>query len=142
VAASRAGDRLGFIGYVDRVTTALHAIDVLVVPSLIDGRPATIMEANACGVPVIATRVGGIPEMIRDGENGVLFDLSDIAPVAAALRRWRDDRRELDGMRIRSRVFAKANFSVELMLRGYEAIFARYAPAMFSAAAATGAVGV
>ncbi|MBI2505590.1 MAG: glycosyltransferase [Candidatus Latescibacteria bacterium] len=63
----------------------MNAADVLVLPSYSEGRPNVVLEAQACGLPVIATRVGGTPELIRDGETGLLVDSGDEAQLALAL---------------------------------------------------------
>ena len=91
IAASRLAGIMTFYGYADHPTTALAAIDVLVVPSTLDGRPAVVMEANACGVPVIAAPIGGIPEMIEEGRNGFLVRPRDHARLAALLAGWLAD---------------------------------------------------
>jgi glycosyltransferase involved in cell wall biosynthesis len=58
----------------------------LVVPSAHENAPMSIAEAMACGVPVVATRVGGIPEMVEDGRTGFLFDVGDVAGLTRHLR--------------------------------------------------------
>lgn len=63
----------------------INAADVVVLPSYSEGRPNVVVEAQACGVPVIATRVGGTPELVNDGETGLLVDSGDPAQLALAI---------------------------------------------------------
>lgn len=60
------------VGFVDDVRQAMAAADLLIVPSHVDGRPNAIMEANALGVPVLGSAIGGIKELIKNGANGFL----------------------------------------------------------------------
>jgi glycosyltransferase involved in cell wall biosynthesis len=67
-------------------TSSARRADVLVL-SLMEGLPIVLMEAMAMGTAVIASRVAGIPELVKDGENGVLFTPSDWDDLAACMRR-------------------------------------------------------
>ena len=67
------------------------ALDVLLVPSRIDGRPLVVQEAQRRGVAVVASRVGGIPELVEDGVTGLLCEAGDDTAFTAALLRLRDD---------------------------------------------------
>ena len=83
------GDSFRFVGRQPsgEMPTWLNAADVLVLPSHSEGRPNVVMEAQACGLPVIATRVGGTPELITDGVTGILIEPGDVDGLAGALRR-------------------------------------------------------
>ena len=68
-----------------RIPVWMNAAEVLILPSFSEGRPNVVLEAQACALPVIATRVGGTPELIRDGENGLLVDSGDQTQLAQAI---------------------------------------------------------
>jgi glycosyltransferase involved in cell wall biosynthesis len=104
----------------------LSQLDVLVVPSLLDGRPVVIMEANACGVPVIAAPVGAIPEMIEDGVNGHLVAIDLVDRLLEILSRWRNDPQSLAEIKASSRIFAERAFDRRRMLDSYEQIFREF----------------
>jgi len=83
-----------FLGRVesDDVSRLISACRAVVVPSLcVENAPLVILEAMAAGRPVIASRVGGIPEQVRDGVDGLLVSAGDSASLAAALRRLTED---------------------------------------------------
>jgi glycosyltransferase involved in cell wall biosynthesis len=69
----------------------MAAADILVLPSLSEGRPNVVLEAHACGLPVVATNVGGTPELLEDGVNGLLVPVGDSDALAGALRRLATD---------------------------------------------------
>jgi GT2 family glycosyltransferase/glycosyltransferase involved in cell wall biosynthesis len=76
----------------ERVPAALAGADILVVPSIwIENAPFIIREAFASGLPVVASRLGGMAEMVRDSVDGLLFDVGDASSLAAAIRRFIDD---------------------------------------------------
>jgi len=86
-------DRVRFVGKVDhdRVGRWMAAGDLFVLPSLSEGLPTVVCEAMNCGVPVVATAVDGTPEIVRDGETGILVPPGDAPALAAALARILDD---------------------------------------------------
>jgi glycosyltransferase involved in cell wall biosynthesis len=80
-----------FAGRVDNVGDYLAAFDVFAFPSLHEGLGSTLLDAMQRGLPIVATRVGGIPELIVDGENGLLVAGGDVDGLAAVLARLLDD---------------------------------------------------
>jgi glycosyltransferase involved in cell wall biosynthesis len=87
------GGRVRFLGSVPReaVLRLFRAADASVLPSAWENYPHTVVESLAVGCPVIATAVGGVPEVVRDGENGLLVTPNDAAGLAAAIRRFFSD---------------------------------------------------
>ncbi len=61
----------------DELVSALNACEVMIMTSLSEAQPMTILQANACGIPVVGARAGGIPESIDDGETGYVVDIAD-----------------------------------------------------------------
>jgi glycosyltransferase involved in cell wall biosynthesis len=101
--------RVSFLGAVprERVLRLFRAADASVLPSGWENFPHTVVEALAMGCPVIATAVGGVPEVVHDGENGLLVAPRDPAALAAAIERFFAD------AELRARLGAAAPFSVE-----------------------------
>jgi glycosyltransferase involved in cell wall biosynthesis len=85
--------RVRFLGGGGRndVLTLFRAADAVVLSSSWENFPHTVVEALAVGTPVVATAVGGVPEVVRDGENGLLVPPRDAGALAAALRRLVDE---------------------------------------------------
>jgi glycosyltransferase involved in cell wall biosynthesis len=127
VNASPAPKRLTYLGRIPDVCDALRAIDVLVVPSKLDGRPNIAMEANACGVPVIGAPVGGIPELIEEGVNGYLAAPTETDRIATWLRAWDEDPSLLAAISSSSRKCAEVRFDRRRMIADYVAAFAQFA---------------
>ena len=73
------------------VLREMCASDVFLFPSFTEGFPNAVLEAMSVGLPVVATRVGAIPEMIEDGKGGLLFEHADIASLVRAIRTLMDD---------------------------------------------------
>ncbi len=126
ITTSVARDAFRWQGYNQDLPAMLNQLDALIVPSLIDGRPVVIMEANACAVPVIATPVGGIPEMIETGANGYVFPSAAVESILEVLSLWRSDPQSLDRIKRSSRDFAEKVFDRRDMLNGYEETFLEF----------------
>jgi N-acetyl-alpha-D-glucosaminyl L-malate synthase BshA len=98
VARLGVGEHVRFLGKVDAVADLLRAADLFLLPSASESFGLAALEAMACGVPVIASRVGGIPEVIVDGESGALVDVGDVDAMARRAieflepKRWKQAR--------------------------------------------------
>jgi glycosyltransferase involved in cell wall biosynthesis len=128
-------ERVRFLGEVRDVPSLLARASVFVLSSLTEGISLTLLEAMARGLPVVATRVGGNPEVVADGETGLLVPPRDPAALAAALLRVRrdpDHAREL-GRAGRRRV--EAHFDVCRMVADYESLYLQTTPPEKSAVA-------
>ena len=108
-----------FLGERSDVPDLLRAMDVFVLPSIAEGISNTVLEAMATGLPVVATRVGGNPELVEDGTTGMLVPKEDPRALATALGAYLDDPalRNLHGKSSRER--AVAVFDLQRMRRTY-----------------------
>jgi len=98
-----------FVGYQDDVSRFYNAIDVLLLPSVSEGTPVSVIEALAAERPAVATRVGGVPDVVRDGVDGFLVDVGDAGALAERLAELAADpeRRARMGAEGRSRVLER-----------------------------------
>lgn len=105
----------------DETSLALlySAADVAVVPSVQENFANTGLEALACGTPVIAFRVGGMPDMVRDRVNGVLVEPFDAAALADAIRWTLEDRARLEGLSRAARDIAEREYALGVQARAY-----------------------
>jgi glycosyltransferase involved in cell wall biosynthesis len=115
-AARQVGDRLGFFGFLPPTARAIAAADVFVLPSAWEAFPIAALEALACGVPQVATDVGGVPEAVAHGETGFLCPPNDPASLAEAMLTLLRDSRLRAHMAERSRRRHREQFDVENMV--------------------------
>jgi glycosyltransferase involved in cell wall biosynthesis len=108
----------------DRLLTEVYsAAGVFAIPSLQDNLPNTVMEALACGTPVVGFAVGGIPEMVRDGITGFTAPSEDVATLRSAILRVLQDVDGQDAMRARCREIAVAEYTLEIQARRYATLY-------------------
>lgn len=122
VNADRMGERVLLPGFVDS-RELLAIADVLVVPSRLDGRPNSILEALAMGVPVVAAAVGGIPGLVSDGETGYLCEPGNTADFAGKIVALLDDEPLRKRMALQARRYAEQRLDVRQMLAAYGQLF-------------------
>lgn len=116
--------RVHFLGWRPDVHELLHSFDMLVLPSLNEGMGRVLVEAMAAGLPVIGTRVGGIPDLIKDEVNGLLVPPADAVALERAISRLSDDPEE----RLRMGKMGRAvshSYSVEVMVSKINAVYER-----------------
>jgi sugar transferase (PEP-CTERM/EpsH1 system associated) len=120
------GDRVRLLGERDDVPLILRALDVFVLSSIGEGISNAILEAMATGLPVIATRVGGNIELVRDGLTGRLIEPRRPEPLAEALTAYFDDPVLARAHGAAGRERAAGKFGLERMLAGYTALYRQY----------------
>ena len=126
VQAMGLGGDVRFTGNQDDVPAWLACAELAVLPSYGDeGVPQSLMQAAACGRPAVSTPIGAIPEAVRDGETGILVPPRDAAALADALARLMGDAALRARMGAAAHAYAQANFGIDRMLDGMEAVFAQ-----------------
>src|SRR5215475_7446651 len=101
----------------------MRALDVFVLPSLREGISNTILEAMATGLPVVATRVGGNPELVEEGHTGQLVPPSDSVAMAAAIEVYATDAAKRSRHGAAGRAAAEARFSLHAMVNSYLEVY-------------------
>jgi glycosyltransferase involved in cell wall biosynthesis len=116
------GPQLVTTGYLTgekQLSWVYSAADVFVLPSLQDNLPNTALEALSCGVPVVGFDVGGIPEIVREGETGLLVPAKDVAGLRAAITAVLENKDARVRMSEAGRRYAIANYGLEIQARRY-----------------------
>lgn len=117
------GERLHFVGYTDKPESWFAAADIFCLPSYREGFGSVVIEAAACGVPAIASRIYGISDAVREHETGLLFEAGDIDGLAGAIRVMVADaglRRSMGEAACRR---ARAIFPGERLVRAWQAYY-------------------
>lgn len=120
------GASVTFLGERSDVPRVLRSLEVLAMPSTHEGIPQVGMQALACGTPLIASDVGGLPSIVKHGQTGLLVKPGDVEELAAALCRALDDKEEARRMSRQGRAFVESHHGQEQMLDALEAIYRRY----------------
>ncbi|MGA8530809.1 MAG: N-acetyl-alpha-D-glucosaminyl L-malate synthase BshA [Acidobacteriaceae bacterium] len=116
-------DRVHFLGKQANVSEILPLADLLLMPSEQESFGLVALEAMACRVPTIATRVGGVPELIEDGANGRLFPVGDVEAMAAAAVELLSDSDRYNAMADAARRTAQSRYCASKILPLYERFY-------------------
>jgi glycosyltransferase involved in cell wall biosynthesis len=105
------------------VPELLRCFDLFVLPSLNEGISNTVLEAMATGIPVIATAVGGNPELIVDGETGVLFESGNVGELTTCMLDYMRDPGKVRRHGIAARATVETKFSLQIMIERYRSLY-------------------
>ena len=116
-------ESVSFLGKLDQIAPLLAAADLFLLPSQSESFGLSALEALASGVPVVGTNAGGLPEVVRDGETGILCAVGDVPGMAAAsLGILQDPKRWAEMSRLAASD-ARARFSQDAIVTKYESLY-------------------
>ncbi|MEW6765589.1 MAG: glycosyltransferase family 4 protein [Pseudomonadota bacterium] len=116
-------DSVRFVGFRTDLTRWLPCLDMVVHPADTEGLGVSLLQASAAGVPVIATRAGGIPEAIRDGETGLLVEPGDVTGLRQAILRLLGDAALRRSLGQAGRRYVLEQCTTETMVEGNLAVY-------------------
>jgi glycosyltransferase involved in cell wall biosynthesis len=108
---------VSWLGHVDDMAGLLGSVDVVVLPSHREGLPRTLVEAAACGLPLITTDVPGCREVVSDGVDGLLVPRGDSKALAQAIRRLQDDPELARRLGVAARLKARSQFDEHIVIQ-------------------------
>lgn len=115
--------KVKFCGFRTDLSRILPNLNLVVHPAFAEGLGVSLLQANACGVPVIASRVGGIPEIITSGLNGLLVDPGNIQQLSNSLTDLLRDNYKLEQMAYAGREKILSEFSITAMVEGNVSVY-------------------
>ncbi len=110
-------DSVELKGFVDSARSQLSTFDIFVMPSRSEAMPYALLEAGFAGLPVVASSVGGIPGIIKDGENGILVQKENVEQLVSALARLADNKELRDKLGANLKQTVSEKFSFEKMIK-------------------------
>jgi len=121
-------DRIVFAGYIADTRQVYAAADILLMPSRFEGLPMTLLEAMAMNLPVVASKLDGIAEVIEEGREGYLVDSTDVTGFAERCAGLLDHPAKSSELATNARAKIEARFSVERMTSAVESSYDRFLP--------------
>ncbi len=118
-------DRVKFLGWRDDIPEIMQALDIFVLPSLNEGMGRVLVEAMAAGKPIVASGVGGILDLVKHGQNGLLVKPGDANGLALAIKQLLMDKEMRDKMGKNGR-FMASDFGVEKMVEKIDALYSSF----------------
>jgi glycosyltransferase involved in cell wall biosynthesis len=116
-------DRTRFVGFRESVGELYAAFDVVALTSANEGTPVTVIEALACGLPVVATDVGGVSDVVQDGRSGFLVPAHDVTAVAERLEQLAGDPKLRSVMGEAGRAFVVPRYSVPRLVEDIDRLY-------------------
>lgn len=110
-------------GFRDDTVNVLNALDIFVLPSRMEALGTALLEAQACGIPVMGSRVGGIPECISEGESGLLFEAENVEDLKEKLETLLKDQALRERLAHNTRPHIESTFSVKKMVENTIAVY-------------------
>lgn len=117
------GGSVGFPGHTNAVIDYLHAADVYAFPSLQEGMPNALLEAMACGLPAVATRIGGVTDIIEHERNGLLVDPRDARGLAEGIVQLLTDRNRTGRIAAAAFQRIKSSYSLDSVIPRYIGLY-------------------
>jgi glycosyltransferase involved in cell wall biosynthesis len=114
-----------FMGFRSDLADWLGGLDILVHPADMEGLGIALLQAAAAGLPIVASRAGGMPEIVHDGETGILVPPGDVAALTAAILRLLGDSGLRERLGAAGRALVLGEFSVDAMCAGNLAVYRR-----------------
>lgn len=124
-------NNIRFLGHSSEVAKYYQTSDIFVLPSYAEGMPNSLLEAMACGLPVIASRIGGVVDVVEDGKSGILFEPGNVSELTSAMiRLLKDDElRQRLGTEARRRILE--NFSIDRVAEEYIKLYRELYPRVY-----------
>jgi glycosyltransferase involved in cell wall biosynthesis len=117
-------ENVRFLGHTSEPVKYYQTSDIFVLPSFAEGMPNSLLEAMACGLPAVASKIGGVVDIVEDGKSGILFDSGDVSGLASAMIKLLNDAelRQRLGDEARKRIVE--GFSIDRIADEYVKLYA------------------
>jgi glycosyltransferase involved in cell wall biosynthesis len=116
-------NRIHFLGSRDDIPNVMNGFDLFVLPSFSEGLSNTLLEAMSCGVPVIASQVGGNPEIVKTDVSGFLYPSDDVNALAELLSTLCNSPSHIKKLSVLARKHIVNNYSLMSMVNNYETVY-------------------